>query len=121
MGKVHSLIEDHGKRQTMDLVTGRRADRMVEAASATMLDASVGEVSNFIYSGWSHAGLPHRRIPDDAAHEVQTEHLTMLVEPGKALNPENRSYRQIGVPYGSLARCILIYLQTKALDWGPER
>jgi hypothetical protein len=120
MGKVHSLIEEHGKRQAMDLVTGRRADRMVEAASATMLDVSVGEVSNFIYSGWSHAGLPHRRIPDDAAHEVQTEHLTMLVEPGKALNPENRSYQQIGVPYGSLARCILIYLQTRALETGDR-
>ena len=45
MGKVHTLIEEHGKRQAMELVTGRRADRMVEAASATMLDASVGEVS----------------------------------------------------------------------------
>jgi hypothetical protein len=117
MGKLHQLVEDNGKKQAMKMVCWRRSDRAVEAASATMLDPMVGEVVNFIYSGWSHAGLPHRRIPDDQAHEVKTEHLTMLIEPGKAMMPDE-TYRPVGVPYGSLARCILIYLQSRALETG---
>jgi hypothetical protein len=119
MSRVHSLVEEYGKRHAMDLVSGRRSERAVEAASAMMLDPTVGEVANFIYSGWSHAGLPHRRIPNDQAHEVRTEHLTMLVEPGKAIQGD-RTYRQVGIPYGSLARCILIYLQTRALETGDR-
>jgi hypothetical protein len=59
--------------------------------------------------------LPHKRI-DDPFWKRQGNRTTLLVESGRDRNGE-----LIGVPYGSLARLILLYLQTEAVRTGnPE-
>ena len=117
MGTVHKLVDEHGKKDAADQVRTRRPDRIVEAASASMLDDQMGEFSTIIYSGWCHAGLPHRRTPSDADWQIKTDHVTLVVEPGKLVKDDG-SYEFVGVPYGANSRLILYYLMDKALVTG---
>ena len=120
MGSVHELIDTHGRRNAVDHVKGKRAPRIVQAAHASMLDEQMGLVSNLVYSGWCHAGLPHRKTADDARWTIKTDYVTLVVEPGAVPGEEPGTYRHIGVPYGPIARLILIYLQTRALETGSR-
>lgn len=113
MGTVHDLLEARGKQATLDLF-----DRAtVEAASAYLTDedTSVG----YLFSGWTQAALPHKKLADDQIWEIRTERVTLLVEPGRKPNPvEGLPPVSIGVPFGSRARLIMLYLQTEALKTG---
>jgi hypothetical protein len=119
MGKVHKLVGEHGKASAAEQVTTRRPHRVVEAAAAAMLDVRMGEVPTFTYSGWCHAGLPHRRIPDDQDWEIETDYVTLVVEPGKIRQQGSgqyeKSYQYFGVPFGPYSRLILYYLMDRAL------
>ena len=109
MGTVHDLIEQHGKQAALLAEVDRHA---VEAAAAYMADEDNG--IGFLYSGWCQAALPHRRLPDDKAWQIRSDHVNMLVQPG--LRPSNfGDPEQIGVPYGSRARLIMLYVQSEAL------
>src|SRR3954449_7552505 len=109
MGAVHDLIESRGKAAALAADFGRG---VVEAASAYMADEDGG--IGFLYSGWCQAALPHRRLPDGQGWQITSERTTLIVEPGMkpgfAGKPEPG-----GVPYGSRARLILIFLQSEAI------
>jgi hypothetical protein len=115
MGTVHDLLEARGKRATLDLF-----DRATVEAASTYLtdeDTSVG----YLFSGWTQAALPHKRLPDDQIWEIRTERVTLLVEPGRKPNPvEGLPPLAVGVPFGSRARLIMLYLQTEALKSGSR-
>ena len=112
MGTVHDLLEAKGKQGA--LLAG--VDRgVVEAASLYMGDED--NALNFVYSGWAQCALPHRRLADDAAWEISAEKVRLVVEPGRrpsGLDGEG-PLEFMGVPFGSHARLILLYLQTEAL------
>ncbi len=112
MGIVHRLLEKHGKHQALQMVEAEFDRRAVEAASQYMGDEDGG--IGFIFSGWAQAALPHRRLAADAAWQLQTERVTLLVEPGR--RPVQGGEAQwVGVPFGSRARLIMLYLQSEAL------
>jgi Plasmid encoded RepA protein len=114
MGKVHRLLEEHGKQGTLALDLDRR---VIEAAADYMADEEGGV--GFIYSGFAQAALPHRRLANDVTWQVETEHVLLMVEPGKRpIRGGNPEY--IGVPYGSRARLILLYLMTRAIETGSR-
>lgn len=120
MGTIHKLIDQHGKRIAVDHVPGRRPHRVVQAAAETMMDMDAGEVASFVYSGWCHAGLPHRKpASDEAMWRIKTDHITMTVDPGHYPGPDGIEI-WVGVPYGPIARLILIYLQTRAFETGDR-
>jgi hypothetical protein len=77
MGQVHKLIDQQGRQLAGGQIPGRRADRIALAASSTMSDEHMGEISTVIYSGWCHAGLPHRKTADEQDWRIVTEHLTL--------------------------------------------
>jgi Plasmid encoded RepA protein len=109
MGTVHDIIETHGRQAAL----GFDLDRVVvEAASAYMgdEDSSIG----FLYSGWCQAALPHKRLPDDQGWQMEGDRLCLIVEPGMRRGPGGVPVH-VGVPFGSRARLILIYLQSEAL------
>ena len=109
MGELHRLLRDHGREAALRSDFDRR---VVDAAAAYMSseDMEVG----FLYSGWSQAALPHKRLPDDAPWQVTTDRVTLIVQPG--LRPvAGMGPVSVGVPYGSRARLILLYLQSEAL------
>lgn len=118
MGQLHKLIEDCGKAKATEQVTGRRPRRVADAAAAAMLDEYMGRIPTVIYSGWCHAGLPHRRIPDDQDWVIETDYATLVVEPGKfrlRKGPSEHAARFVGVPFGPYSRLILYYLMDRAL------
>lgn len=109
MGTVHKLLSEQGRQAALTFDLERE---VVEAASSYMSDedASVG----FLYSGWCQAALPHRKIADEQGWQVEADRYCLIVEPGMRRGPNGQPVH-IGVPYGSRARLILIYLQSEAL------
>lgn len=109
MAEVHQLIMTHGK----DVALRSEVDRAVVEAAAAYLSAEENDVG-YLFSGWAQAGLPHRRLPDDIPWQVSTDRVTLIVQPGLRPMPGG-SPISVGVPYGSRARLILLYLQTEAV------
>jgi Plasmid encoded RepA protein len=107
MGAVHQLLLEFGKEEALKSDHDRR---VIEAAAGYL--ASEDHEIGFLYSGWAQAALPHRRLPDDEIWQVETDRVTLLVQPGAR---PGKPPVQIGVPYGSRARLILLYLQSEAL------
>ena len=110
MGTVHQLIEARGKQGALEL--GGLERREIEAATAYMSDED--NAVGFLYSGWCQAALPHRRLPDAEGWQIQSERVTLVVEPGMRPTTTGKP-APVGVPYGSRARLILIYLQSEAI------
>ena len=113
MGTVHKLLEEQGKQGVLAL--GSLDRREVEAAAAYLSDED--NALGFLYSGWCQSALPHRKLADDAVWQLRGERLTLLVEPGRRVVPEGEPI-PVGVPYGSRARLILLYLQSEAIKTG---
>jgi replication initiator protein len=109
MGEVHQLLIEQGRQGALQ----EGHDRLtVEAAAAYLADED--SAIGFLYSGFCQTGLPHKRLPDATPWQIETAHTTLIVEPG--LRPVRGGLPQpVGVPYGSRARLILIYLQSEAM------
>ena len=112
MGTVHTLIERVGRQQALQAAASTSERRAIEAALTYMADEEAG--IGFLYSGWCQAALPHKRLPNDQPWKVETERVALVVEPGRR-NLQGKGLEWVGVPYGSRARLILLYLQTEAL------
>ena len=115
MGTVHELLVAKGKEGALKSDVPRD---VVEAASLYM--SAEDSALAFAYSGWAQCALPHRRIPADQLWEVVSDRIRLVVEPGH--RPSGRDgtgpLESVGVPFGSYARLILLYLQTEALRTG---
>jgi hypothetical protein len=109
MAEIHRLLEQHGKAAVLNLDMDRR---IVEAA-AGFLSSEESEVG-FLYSGWAQSALPHKRLPDNSSWQVHTDHVSLVVQPGVRPSLTGDAV-PVGVPYGSRARLIIIYLQSEAL------
>ena len=109
MGSVHDILEAKGRQVALQLDFDRQ---VVEAAASYMADEDGG--IGFLYSGWCQAALPHRRLPDSKGWQVTSDRHCLIVEPGMRRGPGGEPVH-VGVPFGSRARLILIYLQSEAL------
>ncbi|MFC4169653.1 replication protein RepA [Teichococcus aestuarii] len=114
MAEVHRMLEVHGRQGVLKLDIDRR---VVDAAADYLGDEDGG--IGFIYSGWAQAALPHKRLADDQPWQVRTDKVSLLVEPGRKTRPDG-SLEWIGVPYGSRARLIMLYLQSEAIRTGSR-
>ena len=85
MGTVHQLITVHGHQGALQLDLDRR---VVDTAVAYM--ASEDSSSAYLFSGWAQAALPHKRLADDAAWQLTTDRVTLVVEPGRRASPAGR-------------------------------
>lgn len=112
MATVHKLIEELGRQGALKTAESEGDRRAIEAAITYMSDEEAGV--GFLYSGWCQAALPHKKLPNEAVWKVQTERVTLVVEPGRR-NLLGDDTEFVGVPYGSRARLILLYLQSEAL------
>jgi hypothetical protein len=112
VGTVHKLIETLGRHRALQAAETDADRRAIEAALAYMSDEESG--IGFLYSGWCQAALPHKRLSDEQVWKVSTERVTLVIEPGRR-NLPGSEMEWVGVPYGSRARLILLYLQSEAL------
>ena len=114
MGEVHDLIERRGKQAALRIAEFDR--HVIEAAATYMADEDAGGVG-FLYSGWCQAALPHRKLPDEKGWVIRSDRVALVVQPGMRVDPDGEAV-SIGVPYGSRARLIMLYLQSGALRTG---
>ncbi|MGY4800699.1 replication protein RepA [Roseomonas sp. KE0001] len=113
MGKVHRLLKEHGRQGAIDMDAAPRD--VIETAAKYLSDED--NALAFAYSGWAQCALPHRRVAPGEVWEVASERMRLVVEPGRRPSGIDGSgpLEHVGVPFGSYARLILLYLQTEAL------
>lgn len=115
MGMIHDLLEAKGKQGALDAGIQRS---VVEVAAQYLADEDNG--LGFAYSGWAQCALPHKRLPNDATWAISAERIRLMVEPGRRPVGDGTESEFVGVPFGSHARLILLYLQTEALRTGKR-
>jgi hypothetical protein len=115
---LRDLLVEHGREEAKMRVDP--PDRHLVDIAARML-ASEEDGFGVAHAAFCQASLPHRRLPNDQDWVRSTENIRLLIEPGKILRPTSDVGDFIGVPFGSRARLILLYLQTQAKKTGsPE-
>jgi hypothetical protein len=107
MGQVHQLIERHGiaaaKAATLD-----KLDRQcVDTAAAVMFDEQ--QRVGIMHAGFAMTALPHKAITETQWVRAGGG-IKLLVESGS-----DAGMQAVGIPFGSIARMILLYLQTEAV------
>ena len=108
MGQVHQLILHQGIENARRLASLDKNGRVcVEAAYEVMADER-GQIG-IAHAGFAMAALPHKRT-QEAVWERDSGQIKLLVESGL-----DSAKQPIGIPYGSIARMILLYLQTQAV------
>jgi hypothetical protein len=107
MGNRAQLILRHGV-ENAEAMAETKADRQaIEAAAAILADEE--SRMGITHAGFAMTSLPHKRI-EEAFWRRDGHKTTLLVESGR-----DRRGTPVGVPYGSIARLILLYLQTEAV------
>jgi hypothetical protein len=99
---VNSGIEE-ARRQAVT-----KHERLVVEAAHQVLSEEAEKVG-FTYSGFALTNLPHKEHKDRVWRR-EGRGLTMVIQSGI-----NRLGKEIGIPYGSCARLILLFLQTEAI------
>src|ERR1700750_1169466 len=107
MGDVHQLILRHGIEEARMLANTKGERQAIEAAAAILADEE--SRLGITHAGFAMTSLPHKRITEGLWRR-EGHRTTLLVESGRS-----RSGDLVGVPYGSIARLILLYLQTEAV------
>ena len=113
MGEVHRLILRDGLDAARSQADSKAHRQAIEAAALVLAeeDSRLG----ITHAGFAMTSLPHKRT-EAPFWKRQGNRTTLLVEAGR-----DRDGELIGVPYGSIARLILLYLQTEAVRTGdPE-
>jgi len=113
MGDVHSRIAEHGI-ETAKAMAATKAERQAVEAAAAILAEEEAKLG-ITHAGFAMTSLPHKRIEEPVWRRTAPQ-TTLLVASG-----HDEQGQPIGVPYGSIARLILLYLQTEAIRTGsPE-
>jgi hypothetical protein len=107
MAEIHQLIVRHGVEEARRQAVSKHERLMVEAAHQVLSDDA--EKIGFTYSGFALTSLPHKP-QTELVWKRDGHNLTMLVESGRG-----RDGRPLGLPYGSYARFILLFLQSEAI------
>src|SRR6476646_8559193 len=107
MAEVHKLIIKHGVEAARRQAVTKHERMVVEAAYQVLSDDA--EKIGFTYSGFALTSLPHKP-QTELVWKRDGHNLTMLVESGRG-----RDGKPLGLPYGSYARFILLFLQSEAI------
>jgi hypothetical protein len=114
------MSQDDQKQLTLVSGLSPIRQRLINAAVEIGVDDS--EQIAFQHSVFCQTGLPYRN-PGDDVHEWSREqgNASLLIEAGKAKNPDTGKWVQLGLPFGPKPRLILAYLNGEALRHGsPE-
>src|SRR5690242_8410842 len=107
MDNVHWLIRTKGIEEARRQAITKRERQVVEAAFQVLSDDE--ERIGFSYSGFALTSLPHKPV-EKLTWRREGHKLTLLLQSGT-----NRFEQPIGLPYGSYARFILLFLQSEAV------
>jgi hypothetical protein len=107
MAEVHQLIIRSGIEEARRRALTKHDRMVIEAAYQVLSDDA--EKMGFTYSGFALTSLPHKP-QTELVWRREGHNLTMLIQSGL-----DRSGRPLGLPYGSYARFILLFLQSEAI------
>jgi len=106
-GRLHRTIEHLGIERARTMAATAVDRRCIEAANLVMTDEDLQ--AGFVHAGFALTALPHRRVAE-AEWVREAAGLILRVESGR-----DERGAIAGIPYGSVARMILLYLQTEAV------
>lgn len=135
---VHRLIEAHGAADaieqsqsavwgsdeppepTQKALVGRNGRRIADTASEAIIrEHERTHHPGYTYSAWCLAGLPHREHPVGQDWLIATDYAQLLVRPGVRVRDDG-TREPLAVPSGTVARLLLIDLQSEALEIGSR-
>jgi hypothetical protein len=97
-----------------DVRERRRELDLIAAASAAMSEPAEDDLA-FSHSGLCQTCLPHARpATNDLIWQRNSGRFHLMVSPGVVRGPDGKATR-VGVPYGTRARLIMIFLQTEGV------
>lgn len=111
MAEIHDLLRVHGSTRAIEMAGNARSRRLTRIAHEILLEES--QALGITYSGFCMTALPHKRLSDDEIWQRSSRNISLLIEPVRVHGSGEPRY--LGVPYGSRARLILLYLQTEAV------
>src|SRR3712207_2663101 len=112
MAEVHQLILRHGIDEARRKAMSRHERAVVEAAYQVLGEENDG--LGFTYSGFALTSLPHK-APTETVWRRDGHNLTLVLQSGV-----DRQGKPVGLPYGSYARFILLFLQSEAVQTRPR-
>ena len=108
MGKLHRRLEQHGQQELLLQAPDKAARKLIEIATGILSDD--GDDRVFTHPVLCLTILPHRARPEHEIWKRVNGPYTLMVQPTA---DHDGAYH--GVPHGSKARLILLYLQTEAV------
>ncbi len=112
MAEVHQLIIQHGIDEARRQATTKHERALIEAAYQVLSEDA--EKMGFTYSGFALTSMPHKP-QKELIWRREGHNLTLLLESG-----HDRLGKPVGLPYGSYARFILLFLQSEAVKSGSR-
>ena len=113
MGNLHRRLEERGQQALLLESPSKTARKLIEIAAGVLGDD--GDDRVFTHPLLCLTILPHRARPEREIWKRVNGPYTLMVQPTA---DHNGSYH--GVPHGSKARLILLYLQTEAVKTGSR-
>lgn len=107
MAQIHQLILREGVSEARKQAATKHERALVEAAYRVLSEDA--EKIGFTYSGFALTSLPHKP-QQELFWRREGHNVTLLLESGR-----DRSGKPVGLPYGSYARFILLFLQSEAV------
>ena len=107
MGHVHQLITTHGVDAAKASTTDKLDRQCIDTAFAVMTNET--QRVGIMHAGFAMTALPHKEI-SETQWMRQGGGVKLLIESGT-----NSNMQPVGIPFGSIARMILLYLQTEAV------
>src|ERR1700712_4211938 len=112
MADVHQLIIRDGISEARRQAATKHERLLVEAAYQVLSEDA--EKMGFTYSGFALTSLPHKP-QTELVWRREGHNLILLLESGR-----DSSGKPVGLPYGSYARFILLFLQSEAVKTGSR-
>ncbi|MFL1463386.1 replication protein RepA [Roseococcus sp. DSY-14] len=106
-GRLLGKVERLGRQRALEAAQTSLDRRCVEAAHLVMADEQ--GAPGYVHAGFAMTALPHKRV-DQAEWVRDGADVRLRIESGKT-----HAGSVVGIPYGYVARLILLYLQTEAI------
>ncbi len=112
MANIHQIILREGVDEARRQAASKHERALVEAAYKVLSEDA--DKMGFTYSGFALTSLPHKP-QQDLFWRREGHNVTLLLESGR-----DRAGKPVGLPYGSYARFILLFLQSEAVKTGSR-
>lgn len=107
MGQIHQLILRQGLETTKANALEKNDRACVETAAAVLFDEQ--QRIGIMHAGFAMTALPHKAIAEPTWVR-QGGNIKLRVDSGRDVDDQ-----LVGLPFGSIARMILLYLQSEAV------